>query len=126
MYSDEINIDTQNLSFEPVSANIAKASVDTDEAKIAIIRICHDGIYTDIAVHADYFAGITEDEEDISIHLCCMEEIEDVGRTIRLHKTDGLITVGEYYSFTHLDAYIYFLMGGDLAYPDVIKWYNEI
>lgn len=124
---DEINIATQNLIFEPVSANIARAEVfhsgenanKYEEDEITILRIHHDGICTEIAVR--FFAGITEDEDDISIHLCCLEEIESVGRTIRLHKTDGSITVGEYYSLPELDASSYILMGGNLAYTDLIE-----
>ena len=131
---NEINIATQNLLFEPVSANIVKAEVfhseenaNRYEDEITIVRMNHNGICTEIAVR--YFAGITEDEDDISIHLCCLEEIESVGQTIRLCKTDGLITVGEYYSLPELDAFSYILIGGDLAYRDVIEnknWDNEI
>lgn len=95
-------IDETTLQFVWLSENIEKAAtVDLNEKKwcidreITILRIHNAGECIELACR--YYAGITEDEEDIAIHLCAPEENELIGRTVRLIKADNRLVFGEIY-----------------------------
>ena len=62
--------------------------------EITLVRVKNKGVTVELAFRC--FAGITEDEEEIAIHLYRQESYENVGRTIRLHKEDNSIEVGDY------------------------------
>ena len=53
----------------------------------------------------DDFAGITEEEEEISVHLCSEEEIERVGRSIHISKKDNTIEKGNYYYWSYVSEF---------------------
>ena len=61
---------------------------------VTLVRLQNKGEVIEMAFHS--FAGITEDEEDISIHMYQMESYDEVWRTIRLHKADNSIIAEEY------------------------------
>lgn len=87
-------------------------------------KICTDGyaydcevdifkiIGTDIMFSVEDFAGITEDEETVSIHMVYRGECEQVGRALRINKTT--------YKFELSDLYF-----AEYGYKDT-KWWRML
>ena len=64
--------------------------------KVAVVRIQNKGETIEMAFQS--FVGITEDEEDIAVHMYQMESYDEVWRTIRLYKADNSVIEEEYCS----------------------------
>lgn len=68
--------------------------------KVTLVRVRNKGETIEMAF--GLFAGITEDEKDIAVHMYNMESYEDVGQTVRLHKADNSVVAEKYYSIPFL------------------------
>ena len=93
----------KNLVYQAISSNIEVAKTKDLRryrrgyySKVTIVRIQNKGEVIEMAFLS--FAVITEDEEDIAIHMYQMESYDEVWRTIRLHKADNSIIEEEYCS----------------------------
>ena len=95
IYSEEEvpEIEYEGLIYTRCSEQVEVAK--TIDRKITLVRVENKGEVIEMAFRS--FAGITEDEEDVAVHLYQMESYEDVARTIRLYKLDNSIEAEEYY-----------------------------
>lgn len=100
--TDTINIfEHSKYKYSKLRSNRYKYDCEVDIFKI---------IGTDIMFAVEDFAGITEDEETVSIHMGKMEEIEYVGRTLRINK--------QTYEFELSDLYF-----AEYGYKDNKLWH---
>ena len=93
----------KDLIYRAVSSNVEMAETKDLRGnrwgfypKVTVVRIKNQGEIIEMAFQS--FAVITEDEEEIAIHMYQMESYDEVWRTIRLHKADNSIIAEEYSS----------------------------
>lgn len=112
-----IEVNLEDLQFLSISDDIEKAEfIDgpdhTYGNEVTVLRIKDGGRVSCVAVR--FYAGVTEDNEDIAIHLCIDEEIERLAITYRYYRNTGDIIREEYQSFPYVPLYLYRALGGDI------------
>lgn len=97
----------EDLIYQAISSNVevAKTRVWNDGrdtyrygfySRVTLVRVQNKGEVIEMAF--ENFAGITEDEETVSVHMYQLGSYDDAGQTVRLNKKDNSVIAEEYYT----------------------------
>lgn len=79
-------IETKNFHISKIN-NLLEHLMHYEEVGYTYTNDVFRVINTNIIFSVDDYAGITEDNEEVSVHMAKTEETEIVGRTLRINKT---------------------------------------